>query len=458
MQPKLPRRIKWIYGSGDIAFSLTNTILSVYFAIFLTDVVGLPARLAAAAIFVGRTWDYINDPLVGYISDRTRSRWGRRRPFLLFCVLPFALSFVLLWVHPPWSSQLGLVAYYALAYVLFDALFTLVNMPYAALTPELTQNYDERTSLTSHRMFFSILGSLIAFTVPLALVDRFIPQNDGRVLWMAILFGGVSILPVLLVFFNTRERQDFMTLEQPKLIPSLKAAFQNKPFLFGAGIYLLTWVAVDLLQTTLLFFLKYVLRRENQSDLIMGTIFVTALLALPLWNWASRRWNKRLAYICGIAFWAAVQLVLVSLGSGAGLGWLLTLCVLAGVGVSAAHVLPWSILPDAIEWDEWRTGARHEGMFFSLISLMQKIASSIAIPLVLLLLDATGYAPNASQQLPSALLGIRLVVGPVPAVLLCAGILFAVLYPLDRGEFARIVAELEQRRQQKKLEETQGDV
>jgi GPH family glycoside/pentoside/hexuronide:cation symporter len=329
-------------------------------------------------------------------------------------------------------------------------------MPYAALTPELTENYDERTSLTSHRMFFSILGSLIAFTVPLALVDRFIPQNDGRVLWMAILFGGVSILPVLLVFFNTRERQDFMTLEQPKLIPSVKAAFQNKPFLFGAGIYLLTWVAVDLLQTTLLFFLKYVLRRENQSDLIMGTIFVTALFALPLWNWASRRWNKRLAYIGGIAFWAAVQLVLVSLGPGAGLGWLLTLCILAGVGVSAAHVLPWSILPDAIEWDEWRTGARHEGMFFSLISLMQKIASSIAIPLVLLLLDATGYAPNASQQLPSALLGIRLVVGPVPAVLLCAGILFAALYPLNRTEFARIVAELELRRQQKKLDKTPG--
>ena len=283
MQPKLPRRLKWIYGSGDIAFSLTNTILAVYFAIFLTDVVGLPARLAAAAIFIGRSWDYINDPLVGYISDRTRSRWGRRRPFLLFCVLPFALSFVLLWVHPPWESQLGLVVYYALAYVLFDAFFTLVNMPYAALTPELTENYDERTSLTSHRMFFSILGSLIAFTVPLALVDRFIPQNDGRVLWMAILFGGVCILPVLLVFFNTRERQDFMTLEQPRLIPSLKAAFQNKPFLFGAGIYLLTWVAVDMLQTTLLFFLKYVLLRESQSDLIMGTIFVTALCALPLW-------------------------------------------------------------------------------------------------------------------------------------------------------------------------------
>jgi GPH family glycoside/pentoside/hexuronide:cation symporter len=447
--PKLSARLKWIYGSGDISFSLTNTILAVYFAIFLTDVVGLPARWAAAAIFIGRSWDYINDPLIGHLSDRLRTRWGRRRPFLLFGIWPMALSFVLLWLRPPWQNQLALAAYYALAYLLFDAAYTLVSMPYTALTPELTEDYDERTSLTSHRMFFSILGSLIAFTVPLAIVDRFVPENEGRVLGMAVLFGAVIIFPVLLVFFNTRERQDFMTLEQPRLIPSLKAAFRNKPFLFSAGIFLLTWVAVDIMQTTLLFFLKYVVQRESQSDLIMATIFVTAMLVLPLWTWASRHWNKRLAYIAGIAFWAAVQLVMVSLGPSSGLVWLLILCFLAGIGVSAAHVLPWSILPDAIEWDEWHTGARHEGMFYSLIMLMQKVASSIAIPLILLLLDATGYAPNAAQQPASALWGIRLVVGPVPAVLLCAGILFAVLYPLNRGEFTRIVGELEERRKQK---------
>jgi GPH family glycoside/pentoside/hexuronide:cation symporter len=158
MQHKLSRRAKWIYDSGDIAFSLTNTILAVYFAIFLTDVVGLSPGLAAIAIFIGRSWDYINDPLMGHLSDRTRSRWGRRRPFLIFGALPFAASFILLWIHPPWENQILLAGYYALAYVLFDAAFTMINMPYSALTPELTADYDERTSLTSHRMFFSIAG------------------------------------------------------------------------------------------------------------------------------------------------------------------------------------------------------------------------------------------------------------------------------------------------------------
>lgn len=446
MASTLSRRSKWIYGFGDISFSLTNTILAVYFAIFLTDVVGLPARLAAAAIFIGRSWDYINDPLIGHLSDRARTRWGRRRPFLLFGALPFALSFMLLWWRPPWEGQLWLAAYYAAAYVLFDAAFTLVNMPYIALTPELTDDYDERTRLTGYRMFFSIAGSLIAFTVPLAIIGSLAPQNAAQVQVMGLWFGLACALPVLLVFFTTRERPDFMASAQPSLGRSLRAAVKNRPFLFGAGIFLLTWVAVDILQTTLLFFIKYVLQREAQSDLIMGVIFVTAMLALPLWSWASAHWNKRLAYIAGIAFWAAVQLVLVTLTAANALGYLLGLCVLAGIGVSAAHVLPWSIIPDAIEWDEWQTGERHEGMFYSLIILVQKVASSIAIPLVLLLLDQVGYTPNAVQQAPAALQGIRLVVGPLPAVMLCAGILFAVLYPLSRADHARVVAELERRR------------
>ncbi len=446
MDLPLSRRIKWIYGSGDISFSLTNTILAVYFAIFLTDVVGLPARLAAAAIFIGRSWDYINDPLIGHLSDRTRSRWGRRRPFLLFAAIPFAICFSLLWMRPTFENQVMLALYYASAYLLFDTTFTLVNTPYIALTPELTADYDDRTSLTSYRMFFSIAGSLIAFTIPLAIIGTFDPQNANRVLGMAILFGVLCIAPILLVFFNTRERTDYMKAAQPVLRASLKAAYNNSPFIFAAGIYLLTWVAVDILQTALLYFLKYVVWREPQSDLIMGAIFVTALLALPLWEWASRRWNKRLAYIVGIAFWAVVQLVMVTLNASASLGFLLTLCVLAGIGVSAAHVLPWSIIPDSIEWDELQTGQRHEGIFYSLISLMQKVASSIAIPLRPLILDASGYIPNSAIQPPSAVTAIRLVVGPIPAVLLCAGIIFAWLYPLNRTQYREVLAELDQRR------------
>ena len=446
MSNRLSRRTKFLYGIGDTGFSLTSTILGAYFAIFLIDVVGISPGVAAVAIFVGRSWDYINDPLIGHISDRTRTRWGRRRPFLLFGPLPFALAFTMLWYRPPLQSDLLLAIYYAAAYVIFDAAATFVYMPYFALTPELTTDYDERTALTSYRMFFSILGSLVAFTVPLMIVGTFVPENAPRVLLMGVVFGLVSALPLWLTFLGTRERMSHQAQERPSILQSLRAALKNRPFVFSLVIYLLTWVSVNVVQATLLFFLKYVVRREPQSDLIMAAIFVTAIFALPFWQWASRRYSKRWAYVAGVAFWAVVQIVLITLNASSGLSLILLLCVLAGIGVAAAHVLPWSIIPDAIEWGELQTGQRHEGMFYSLVTLMEKITSSLAIPLVLLLMQVTGYVPNAAQQPASALLGIRIAMGPIPAVLLCVGIVFAILYPLSRERYAQVVQELSARR------------
>jgi GPH family glycoside/pentoside/hexuronide:cation symporter len=442
----LSRRTKLAYGVGDVGLSLTSTILGAYFAIFLTDVVGITPAIAAAAIFIGRTLDYINDPIIGHISDRTRSRWGRRRPFILFGSIPFALAFVLLWWRPPIESHVGLAIYYTVAYIVYDAAATFVYMPYFALTPDLTPDYDERTSLTTYRMFFSILASLLAFTIPLSMIGGFNPDHAQRVLTMGAVFAAVSMLPMLLVFAGTREQGEFQSLDQPSLRRSLRAALDNRPFRFSVGVFLLTWVSVGILQSTLLYFIKYIVDLESQSDLIMGTIFITAILALPIWEMAARRWDKRRAYIVGIAFWAAVQLVLVTLGAGVRLQTVLVLCVMAGIGVGAAHVLPWSILPDAVEWDEWQTGERHEGMFYSLVTLMQKVASSVALPLVLLVLQVTGYSPNAASQPPSAQLGIRIVVGPIPAALLCLGILFALFYPLSRERHAEVRSKLEARR------------
>jgi GPH family glycoside/pentoside/hexuronide:cation symporter len=446
MSDRLSRRTKLLYGVGDTGFSLTTTIIGAYFLIFLVDVVGIAPGIVAIAFFVVRSWDWINDPLFGHLSDRTRTRWGRRRPFLLFGAVPFALSFAMLWWRPPWDSQVILALYFGAAYFLFEAAATFIYMPYFALTPELTPDYDERTALTTYRMFFSILGSLVAFTIPLLIVGTFSPENAPKVLIMGMVFAVLSALPLFLTFAGTRERQEFMEQKRPSLFKSLRSALGNPPFLFGLVIFLVTWVAVEILQGTLLFFVKYVVQRDAQNDLIMASIFVTALLALPLWEWISRRWSKRWAYAGGIAFWAAVQIAMITLSPATGLGLILTLCILAGIGVSAAHVLTWAIIPDAIEWSELQTGQRTEGMFYSLVTLIRKIVTSLAVPAVGLVLQFSGYVPNAAQQPTSALTGIRILIGPVPAVLLCIGILFAILYPLSREDHTRLVRELADRR------------
>jgi len=447
MNARLTRRDKWIYGSGDLGFSLTNTIRNVYLALFLTDVVGVTPAVAALAFFVGSTWDYLNDPIIGYISDRTHTRWGRRRPFLLFGALPFAAAFCLLWWRPPLEGTVALGIYYAAAFALFDTAATFVYMPFYALTPELTDDYDERTALTSTRMFFSILGGLIAFTIPLWIVGGFQPDHAGRVMLMGVVFAIVSALPLLLVFWGTRERPEFMAREQTaSLRRAITITWRNRPFVFGLGLFLFNGVTMSILEVVLLYYIKYVVLHEAQSDMIMATIFIVAMIALPLWEWISRRLNKRWAYISGISFLAAVLLVLSSLTPGTSIAFIMFLCVLAGIGVSAMHVLPWAIIPDAIEHGELQNGERQEGLFYSQITLAQKVASSIAVPLVLLVLQTTGYVANSPTQPESAIAGIRFVSGPVPAITICMGILFTLLYPLGRETHHDITRQLELRR------------
>lgn len=446
MADKLSVKNKLMYGVGDIGFSLTSTIMGVYFLYFLVEVVGLRPGIAALPILVGKIWDFVNDPIFGHISDRTRTRWGRRRPYLLFGALPLALTFTMLWYKPGFDSTAALVAYYAVAYIIFEAAATMIYMPYFALTPELTSDYDERTSLTSYRMFFSILGSLLAFTVPSIIVGKFTPENAPKVLLMGAIFGVVSALPMILTFFGTEEREELADLDKPTLLDSIKSVWKNIPFRYGLGIFLATWISVDILQSSLLFYVKFVVQRESEEQLIMAMIFVVAMFALPIWNWVSNRWSKRYAYMVGIAFWAVVQMALIMMSPSTSLALILILCALAGIGVAAAHVLPWAMLPDAIEWYEYKTGERHEGMFYSITTLARKITSAGTVPLIGLILEITGYQPNLAVQNAQAVRGIKMVIGPIPAVLLCVGIFIAYKYPLDRDDFLVIVKKIKERR------------
>jgi len=272
----------------------------------------------------------------------------------------------------------------------------------------------------------------VAFIVPLLIIGTMRPENTGRIFTMGIIFGAVCALPLLLTFFGTREKPEYFTQSQPSLRESFRAVWKNRPFLFAAGIFLFTWTAADIIQAFLLFFLKYRMNLEKQSDLILGTIFVVALLVLPFWDWASRKTDKRKAYVAGMIFLSAIMIGLIFLSPGVGLPLVLIMAILAGIGVSAIHVLTWAIIPDAVEVDELATGHRHEGIFYSLVSLFKKIASSIAIPLTLLVLDWSGYVSNAPVQKPSTILAIRVLIGPVPSVLLLGGIAFALFYPLSR--------------------------
>lgn len=444
---KLSRRAKLMYGVGDAGINLADTMVGLLFAIFLTDVVGLRPGLAALVIFIGRTSDYINDPIIGYLSDRTRSRWGRRRPFILFGMLPFALAYMLLWWIPPFATQTGLAIYYGVAFMLYDTLATILYMPYFALTPELTSDYDERTSLTTYRMIFSTIGAMVAFVVPLAIIGTMNAESAGRILTVGAGVALLSILPMVAVFFGTREKAEYQEQKQPAIKESVLAAIKNKPFLYAAGVFLLGLTALDITQATLLYFLKYHMHLEENYDLVFGLLFVAALVSFPFWNWVSSRWDKKKAVIVGMLFLSIAITGMGIMRAEWGLPIVLVFSALIGIGLGAVQVLTWAMIPDAVEWDEYQTGQRHEGMFYSLVQTLRKIGSSLSLPFVLLMLEWTGYIANAPIQPRNTILGIQALIGPIPAVILLVGIFIASRYPLDRKRFAQVRAELAGRRQ-----------
>jgi len=448
---------KIAYGAGDSGFSLTTTALALVYLDFLINVVGLEAGLAGVAIGAGRVWDALNDLFVGTLSDRTRSRWGRRRPYLLFGAIPFGIAFVFMWLAPATSDQALLAIYYTAMYVVFDTLFTLVNVPYIALTPELAPTYDERTSLHSYRMAFSIGLGLVGAIAPLAIVDAL--SGPGASLEtrrtaygvMAAILGGVSIAPIYLTFVTTRERPEHQDLPRPTIGESFRIAAGNKAFLIAAGVYLLTWIPIDLIQFVLVFLIRdYFGLGSGERDTIFLLIFGVGVLALPVWVWVAGRWNKPRAYQLGIAF-LAVVLIVLSFTTPGQTNIVFLLAALAGVGISAAHAIPLAILPDTIEWDELRTGRRQEAVYYSVITLIQKLVGAGTIALTGTVLAATGYMERTAQdaivtQPDSALAAIRALTGPLPAVFFILGIVLVSFYPISREKHARILRAIEKKR------------
>jgi GPH family glycoside/pentoside/hexuronide:cation symporter len=443
----LPLRLKILFSTGDLSTSIPLAIVMFFQLYFLTDVAGLRPDLAAWAVGIGRIWDAVNDPLFGLVSDRIRTRWGRRRVLLLFGAVPLGISFTMMWLIPPWSP-VALTAYYALAFILFDTVFTAVHVGYNALTPELTPDYDERSSLNGYRMVFSILGTLGAIILATVL-GWYI--TDSRMLY-AIVGAGlglVSIIPPLIVFSVTREAP---ADEHPPPLPvgdALRATLGNRPFWLIMGLYLLSWTTASILAAVLVYYANYYLRVPDQANYFVLIAQGAAILFIPLWVWVARKLDKRRAFILGTASWIVVMAGILFLRSDQ-VALAYVLAGLAGSGIATAYVIPWSMVPDIIEYDEVNTGQRREGSYYAFASFFQKLATGLAIWGMGQALAFTGYItpdPNAPLpvQPPSAVSAIRVFMGPVPIALLCISILFAWLYPITRDRHRALRDQLAER-------------
>lgn len=438
---RLPLRVKLGFGIGDLGGNLFFTAMGFYSLIYLTDTVGIAASLAGIAILVGKFWDAVTDPMVGFLSDRTRSRWGRRRPYLLFGALPLLLAMWYFFSAPDYSAaQTTGFLWATFALCLLNTAYTVVNIPYGSLTPEITKDYKERTSLNGFRFSFAVIGTILGAAVVIPIVSLAGDPHKGYSI-VGLLFGIIMAATILTTFFTVRETPH---KDEPrpkaKFFETFLVVFKNKTYLRLVAVYTLNLTGITFVQTMLVYYFKYIYRDEGMTTIAMLLLLGVAMLCVPLSVLVAKRLGKKRTYQLALGILTISCLAMFFFAHT--LGMLFTFCVMvfAGVGIGFGYVPPFAMLPDVVEVDAVQTKTRKEGAYYGMWTFFSKIGVALAAALSGVFLGFAKFVPNLVDQAGSALLAIRLMIGPAPAIIFLAGILLIQPYPLDEKNYDAILA------------------
>ncbi|CDN16531.1 melibiose carrier protein [Richelia intracellularis] len=458
---KLKFTTKLAYGAGDLGPAIVGNISIFFTLVFLTNVAGISAGLAGSVLLIGKIWDAVNDPVIGVLTDKTKSRWGRRLPWIFYGAVPFGIFFFLLWIVPPGMNSLGLFWYYVTLSTISQVFYTIVNLPYTAMTPELTQDYDERTQLNSFRFAFSIGGSILSLILAKVIFDS-IANRQQQYLVLAAICAVIAVLSLYSCIWGIRDRilafeAKRSQVEESESIPipeQLKIAFSNRPFVFVIAIYLFSWLAVQVTASIIPYYVVDCMKlKESDVPTVLICVQGTALLMLFVWSNLSQKVGKKAVYFSGMILWIIAQIGLFFLQPSQ-LGLMYVMVLMAGCGVSVAYLVPWSMIPDVIELDELETGQRREGLFYGFMVMLQKFGLALGLFLVGIALETSGFqeAVQGQAALPvqpeSAIFAIRMAIAPLPTICLILALFLTYFYPITREMHAEILLKLKQRKEE----------
>lgn len=436
---KLSIGVKLGFGAGDLGGNLFFTAMGFWSLFYLTDIAGLPAAAAGFAILIGKIWDAVTDPLMGFVSDRTRTRFGRRRPYFLFGSVPLFLSMWWFFSAPRFATETGGVLWAALVLCLLNTAFTVVNIPYGSLTPELTKDYTERNSLNGFRFSFAVIGTILGAAVVLPVVGLAGENTRLGFSYAGFLFGLVMALSILTTFFSVREQD--RSHEAPlseRFFETFMRVFKNGTYVRLLVVYACNLTGVTFVQTILVYYFKYLYRNEGMTTIAMICLLVTAMVCIPVSVLLAKKTGKKRLYQIALGIIAVGCMAVFLFGHILGMYYTLAVMVFAGIGIGFSYVPPFSMLPDVIEVDAVRTAKRKEGAYYGMWTFVSKIGIALAPALVGLILSLSGFTPDAVQT-PGTLLAIRVLIGPVPVAIFLAGILIIERYSLDEMTYEGIV-------------------
>ena len=419
------------YGIGDIAICLYWSGVGLYLLYFYTDVVGISGSLAGLIYFIGMAWDAATDPFMGYMAERTRTKWGVYRPYLLFGNIPLALSFVLLFWVPPLEGS-SLFFFLLFANLLHRTCFTLVSVPFSSLTPRITSDSQERTNLTGFRMLGAQTGTnlmaLLAFPIIFWVGGE--DESTGFIV-LASIAGITAILIHSITFITVKEPDNDQGIERVggSLADAARAIGKNKPFWLVFSATLIVGITTIFFGNNLIYYTKYALDLHEHQGTILFTSGIVAFLSIPIWWIISNRLGKKITWLISSTITLS-SLILFYFYDIKTLNELLFLVAFIGFGSGAGGILFWSMLPDTIEYGEVHTGVRSESSLYGFMTFAQKGSIAIAVLILGWVLDAIGYQANQAMSL-TTIDNMKIIMTLIPILGISCSLIIIYFYPID---------------------------
>ncbi len=454
---KLSVKEKLGYSLGDTASHFVWDLVGFWLLIFYTDVFGLSTAWAGIIMFVGSIWDAIMDPIVGVISDRTNTRWGKFRPYLLFGAIPYAILAVLAFSTPDFGAN-GKVAYALITCLLLRTAYAFVNLPYSSMAAVMTNDSIERASLNTYRFVAAYVGQLVVTGGALYLVNKLgaignngeVSQGQGYQYTVA-LFAVLSLIFFLIAFFTTKERIPSPKKQDTSVAKDFKYLFMNKPWVVLVVVGIVSFIMFAMQNAAIAYFFKYYIGAEEEVQMfnIVGTIAL--IVALPLSKPLAQRFGNKYVYMASSLI-SGIFFILIYVG-GSNLVWVYIFNILAKMSYAPAVPLLWSLIADSADYGEWKLQRRTTGLCFSAAVLAQKLGWAIGAASASWILGLSHFVANAPVQTDSAILGIRLLISVIPGVLYASCGVLMLGYNIDNDTIKQMKHDLDLKREREAAEE-----
>jgi glycoside/pentoside/hexuronide:cation symporter, GPH family len=432
LEPKqISNRHKWLYALVNAGIMMPYAATGAFLIFYYTDVKKLSPVLMGTVTAIYAIYNALNNSVLGHLSDRTRSRWGRRIPYVIFSSIPFAICFALLWLAPfdAQSQTIPLLAYLALGMILWEGLGTAIATGYYSLLPEMFPDYAEQTEVSVRMNIVQTVALLVGSVTPGLLA--------ARIGWfgMGITLGTIGLICLLVGARGLFERNSSLNTGL-LLWPAIKATFSSKPFLLVMLAQTMRHLSTNILASGMPFFVKYALKADaNQGSLALGAAFVTAAIVLPIWRKISARLGARGTLLAANLCMACATLPLAIVSS---LWQAITVAVFIGIGFSGLILMGDVILSDVIDEDQLRTGTRREGMYFGTISTVTTLTGIITGTLFALTSSWSGYNPTLETQPATVGFGFRMMLTLTPFFASCIAVIALLAYPLHGKTLERL--------------------